>query len=120
MNTIGTTTTITRGTAVPLIMEISELGDLTDGWTITFTMRTSVTSSGNPLIQYDNEDVINMTVSAGAVTVNLYETDTWAIPEGCEQVYIQLNFRKLAKVVATDVYALGVAPNLLKQEESPR
>ena len=120
MKYIGTTTTITRGTAVPLIMEVSELGDLTDGWTITFTMRTSVTSSGNPLIQYDNEDVVNMTVSSGAVTVNLYEIDTWAIPEGCEQVYIQLNFRKLAKVVATDVYALGVAPNLLKQEESPR
>lgn len=119
MNYIGTTTTITRGTAVPLILEISELGDLTDGWDITFTMRTSITSTGDPLLQCDNKDA-TMSVSAGSVTINLTESDTWLIPEGVETVFIQLNFRKLVKVVATDVYALGVAPNLLKQEESPR
>ena len=44
MNYISTHNSITRLTAFPLVMEVTELGDLTDGWTITFTMRKDLSS----------------------------------------------------------------------------
>lgn len=115
----GTQTQITRGTAVPLVMEITELGDLTDDWDIIFTMRDRITADGNPICQYSNADEV-MDVSENRVTVNLPEADTWMIPAGSRQVFIQLNFKKLARVVATEVYALDVLPNIIKQEAEPK
>lgn len=116
----GTQCKITRGTAVPLVMEITQLGDLTNGWDITFTMRDKITAEGNPICQYDNEDILSMVVSENRVTINLSEADTWKIPAGCKQVFIQLNLKKLVKVVATEIYALDVLPNLIKVEAEPR
>ena len=115
----GTKMQITRGTAVPVVMEITELGDLTDEWEITFTMRDKVTATGDPICQYKTGD-LSMAISADRVTVNLTEVDTWKIPAGCKQVFIQLNFKKGLRVVATEVYALDVLPNLIKQEAEPR
>ena len=116
MNIIGTEITLTRGTMVPLIMEVSELGDLTE-WTVTFTMRATLTSSGDPICQYTSEDE-ELSVDEDEVTVDLSETDTWAIPENVEQVYIQLNFSKEDRAVATEIYSLDVAKNLMKVEVS--
>lgn len=118
MNYISTHNSITRNTAVPLVMEVTELGDLTDGWGITFTMRKDLSSQGNPILQYDNEDILNMTVREDSVTINLTTTDTSAIPEDCKVVFIQLNFTKLIRTVATEVYALQVLPNIIKVEGS--
>lgn len=119
MNYIATHNSITRCTAFPLVMQITELGDLTDGWDITFTMRKDLSSQGNPILQYDNEDILNMTVRSDKVTINLTTTDTAKIPEDCKVVFIQLNFNKLVRYVATEVYALQVLPNIMKTE-TPR
>ena len=119
MNYISTHNSITRGTAFPLVMQITDLGDLTDGWTITFTMRKDLSSSGNPLRQYTNEDILNMVVAENKVTINLSTTDTNAIPENVKLVYIQLNFTKLIKTVATEIYCLEVKPNII-HAETPR
>ena len=116
MNYISTHNSITRLTAFPLVMEVTDLGDLTDGWTITFTMRKDLSSTGNPLLQYTNSDIQSMHVNTNKVTINLSVLDTDKIPEDCKVVYIQLNFTKLAKTVATEVYALQVLPNIIKTE----
>ena len=115
MNYIATHNSITRGTAFPLVMEITELGDLTE-WDVTFTMRTNITSTGDPLLQCDNEDLLYMRVTANKVTVNLSQLDTLDIPENAKLVFIQLNFTKLAKTVATEIYSLAVLPNIKKQD----
>ena len=119
MNYISTHNSITRCTAFPLVMQITELGDLTDGWDITFTMRKDLSSQGNPILQYTNEDILNMTVRSDKVTINLTTTDTEKIPEDCKVVYIQLNFKKLVKTVASEVYSILVKPNIIKTE-TPR
>ena len=119
MNYISTHNSITRCTAFPLVMEVTELGDLTDGWTITFTMRKDLSSTGNPILQYTNSDILSMTVRSDKVTINLSVLDTEKIPEDCKVVFIQLNFTKLVRTVATEVYALQVLPNIIKTE-TPR
>lgn len=119
MTYTNTYLTITRGTAVPITIETAELGDLTDGWEITFTMRTSITSEGNPLFQCKNEDAIHMTVSENKVIVHLYETETWNIPANAKIVYVQLTFKKLVEVVASKIYCISILPTLLKTE-TPR
>ena len=119
MTYTNTYLTITRGTAVPLTIKTSDLGDLTDGWEITFTMRTSITSEGNPLFQCKSDDLIHMNVQENKITVNLYETESWSIPADARIVYVQLTFKKLVEVVASKIYCITILPTLLKTE-TPR
>lgn len=113
---IETGQSITRGTAFPLLLTLPF--DLTN-WSVTFTMRTSIADLGNPILQCDNTDLIHMNVSGNRVTINLSTTDTWAIPEKADKVYIQVNLSKLIESKATEIYALDVMPNIMEQEETP-
>ena len=115
MNYIATHNTITRGTAFPLVMEVTELGDLTE-WDVTFTMRADLSSEGDPILQCDSDDLLHMRVRSDSVTVQLSTEDTLDIPEGAKLVFIQLNLTKLARTVATEIYSLAVLPNIMKQD----
>ena len=108
---VETGQTITRGTSAPIVMDLPF--DLT-GWTVTFTLRTSIADLGTPVVQCDNTDLVRMQISGNRCTVTLSDTDTWAIPEKAAKVFIQLNLRKLVDVNATLVYALTVGPNIME------
>ena len=108
---IDTGETITRGTSVPIVMDLPF--DLT-GWTVTFTLRTSIADLGTPVVQCDNTDLVRMSINGKRCTVTLSETDTWSIPEKAPKVFIQLNLRKLVESNATLVYALAVGPNIME------
>lgn len=108
---VDTGQSITRGTAAPVVMDLPF--DLA-GWSITFTMRTSIADLGSPVFQCDSTDLLHMRINGSRCTVTLDDTDTWAIPEKAQRVFIQLNLRRLAEVNATLVYAFSVGPNIME------
>ena len=104
--------TITRGATAPfaLLVDVDPELDLSS-WTTTFTLRTDIKQSGEPLISFDNSDS-RMTVSGRTVGVTLPPEDTYDIPEFCRCVFIQLLLEKDGVVDATWVYSVEVTPNL--------
>ena len=103
---IETGQSITRGTAFPLVMELPF--DLT-GWDVVFTMRTSILDTGEPVVQKTDA-----AIEGTMVTVVLSSSDTWAIPEKADKVFIQLNLVNGDQAKATYVYAMSVLPNIME------
>ena len=113
MRYIDTHCVLTRGTTAPLVMDLDT--DLTDA-TVTFTMRTSVEAIGDPVVQVDSTDP-RMEISGKRIIVTLTDSDTWAVPEKAQRVFIQLNVTQNSVVNATLVYALMVGPNIIQRTE---
>lgn len=109
----NTNADLTRGATAPFTLTVDTNADLST-WKVTFTLRTEVCQTGNPLITFDNEDE-RMTVSGHTVGVVLSSSDTYDIPENCKMVYIQLLLEKDGVVDATYIYTIGVMPNLLPE-----
>ena len=109
-------TTITRGATAPFILSVGVDPSLDlSSWKVTFTLRTNVLQSGEPLFSFDNTDS-RMTVSGTTVTVTLGPEDIYTIPELCRCVFIQLLLEKDGIVDATWVYSVEVTPNLKPEE----
>lgn len=111
----NTNANLTRGATAPFTLTVDTTAELAT-WKVTFTLRTEVAQSGEPLITFDNEDE-RMTVAGQTVGVVLTPSDTYSIPENCKTVYIQLLLEKDGVIDATWIYSIGVLPNLLPEAE---
>lgn len=116
MTVKNTYANLTRGATAPFTLTVDTTAEL-DTWKVTFTLRTEVAQSKEPLITFDNEDS-RMTVTGQTVGVVLSSSDTYSIPESCKVVYFQLLLEKDGVVDATWIYSIGVLPNLLPEAEA--
>ncbi len=104
---------IVRGATAPFNLKLKTNADLA-GWKVTFTLRKEISGTGHPLIAFDNTDE-RMVVSGNTVGVVLSSEDTYSIPEKVKVVYIQLILEKDGVVDTTWIYAIGLLPILLPE-----
>lgn len=105
--------TIVRGATAPFTFQIETQEDLSS-WQTTFTLRDSITSTGNPLLSVVSGDS-RMSVDEQTIGVALTPTDTYKIPENLDMVYIQLSFEKDGVKTMTWIYSVNVAQTLEKE-----